>query len=452
MILRPYQQDLFAEIQTELRSGVRAPLVVSPTGSGKTALFCYIAHRASQANNDVLILVHRAELIIQTSETLARYGVSHGIIQPGISPAPQHRVQLGMVQTIARRLTKITPPKLIIVDEAHHSAASQYKSIRAAFPCAVAIGFTATPLRLDGIGLKDHFSKIIQGKTVEWLIQNGFLCRPKYYAPPCLADFSRVRTKMGDYISSELANEMSRPQITGDVIAHYRKICPDARAVAFCCTLNHAEQVCAEFNDAGIASGLISGSMDKQSRKQLVQDFSDNKIKVMVSVDVISEGFDIPAVETAILLRKTKSLGLYLQQIGRILRPAEGKQAVVLDHVGNIATHGLAEDEREWTLEGVDKKQGASKEAAQTIQCKQCWLVYSRKDYFCPGCGWSPSTKEIRVSDGELEEVTQITQIKTRPLRELLNQVKTREDLKRIAKIKGYKKGWVWHISKELNL
>jgi len=448
--LRPYQQELFDRIQGALRSGTRNPLVVSPTGSGKTATFCYIAHRAKSAGSDTLILVHRRELVTQTSETLRRFDVTHGIIQPGITPSPHETIQLGMVQTITRRLTKIKSPKLIIVDEAHHAAAGQYKAIIAAFPNAAVVGFTATPLRLDGKGLGDYFGAIIEGMTVEWLMENGFLCRPKYYAPPTCADLSGIKKRAGDFASDQLAEAMTKPKVTGDVIAHYRKICPNARAVAFCVTIAHAEQVCAEFNAAGITSAIISGDMATDARKKLVADFGAGIVRVLVSVDVVSEGFDIPAVETAILLRKTQSLGLYLQQVGRILRPVEGKQAIVLDHVGNIEKHGLAEDERTWTLEGVEKSEGKKNEVSRNKQCTACYAVYDRfKNKSCPECGNVEMAKIPEQAEGELIEIKRIEKA---PLRELMKEVKTREDLKRIAAIKGYKKGFVYYKAKELNL
>jgi superfamily II DNA or RNA helicase len=450
VILRPYQQNLFDRIQTALRTGIKNPLVVSPTGSGKTALFCYIASRARSAGSDTLILVHRRELVTQTSETLRRFDVSHGIIQPGITPSLHECVQLGMVQTIARRLTKITPPKLIIVDEAHHAAAGQYKAIIAAFPNAAVVGFTATPLRLDGKGLGDYFGAILEGMSVEWLMKNGFLCRPKYYAPPTCADLSGIKKRAGDFASDQLAEAMTKPKVTGDVIAHYRKICPDARAVAFCVTIAHAEQVCAEFNAAGITSAIISGDMASDARKKLVADFGAGIVRVLVSVDVVSEGFDIPAVETAILLRKTQSLGLYLQQVGRILRPIEGKQAIVLDHVGNIAKHGLAEDERTWTLEGVEKSEGKKNEVSRNKQCTGCYAVYDRfRNSSCPECGHIESPKIPEQADGELVEIERIAKT---PLTHLMKEVKTRDDLKRIAKAKGYKPGWIWHASKDLKI
>lgn len=448
MKLREYQQDLFQRIHSSIRQGIRSPLVVSPTGSGKTATFCYIAGRANNAGNPVLILVHRRELITQTSITLTRFGVPHGIIQPGITADPSKPVQLGMVQTIARRLGKIKEPKLIIVDECHHAAAGQYRAIMTAFPAATVIGFTATPLRLDGKGLGDHFEEIIHGPTVEWLMANDHLCRPRYFAPPMAANMKGIKKRGGDYAIDQLAEAMTSAKITGDAVKHYQKLTPGTRAVAFCVNIRHAEHVAGMFLEAGIPSGIIKGDMTADSRKQIVKDLSSGRVQVMVSVDVVSEGFDLPAVETAILMRPTQSLGLYLQQIGRILRPSLGKTATILDHAGNIAKHGLAEDEREWSLEGQDKKAKPS-ESSTHRQCDGCYAMYLRLLPACPECGWNPPPpppEEFEHSDEELVEIRRV------PLQMLLKDVKTRADLKLIAKIKGYKPGFVYYKAKEMGL
>jgi superfamily II DNA or RNA helicase len=421
--------------------------VVSPTGSGKTALFCYISWKASQANTSVLILVHRRELVEQTSNTLEKFNVSHGIIQPGTRPDPTKNVQLGMVQTITRRTDRIREPKLIIVDECHHAVSNTYAKIIRAFPDAAVIGFTATPLRLDGKGLKDYFSNLVLGPAVEWLMSEGFLCRPKYFAPPMQASMKGIKKRLGDFAMDQAGDTFSSRAVVGDAVSHYRKLCSDARAVAFCCNIRHAQAVCDQFNEAGIASGIIHGQMKRDERKKIVSDLASGAIKVMVSVDVISEGFDIPSVEAAILLRPTTSLGLYLQQIGRVLRPSEGKTAYVLDHVGNITRHGFAEDLREWTLDGVEKQTKEKKEVSIHRQCEGCYCMYLRAEPSCPECGWQPpAVNVIKQVDGELME------IRAKPLQLLLKNAKTREDLKKIQKARGYKPGFVYYKAKELGI
>ena len=452
MILRDYQQTLFSEIQSCLRDKIRNPLVCSPTGSGKTATFCYIAHRASNAGNEVLILVHRRELVTQTSATLSRFDVPHGIIMPGITPNPMARVQLAMVQTVSRRIEKIKKPALIIVDECHHCVSPTYANIIESFPRASVIGFSATPERLDGKGLKNHFSKIIMGPTVQWLIDNGHLVKPKYFSTPVVADLSGVKTRAGDYASDDLAERMCKPRVIGDAVEHYVKVCNNALAVAFCVNLKHAENTMHNFNSSGIPCGIIHGGQTNAERKQVVDDLSTGRIKVMTSVDVVSEGFDLPAAEVAILLRPTKSLGLHLQQIGRVLRPSKDKQAVVLDHVGNLFKHGTAEQAREWSLEDRDRKDGSGKgESNLYTQCEKCYCMYEKTEEACPECGFIKPVKvrKIDYTDGQLVE---FDTIKTAPLKELLTKVRSRQELKKIAQIRGYKPGWAWHISKELGL
>jgi superfamily II DNA or RNA helicase len=448
MQLRDYQQTLYNEIKNSIREGTRNPLIVSATGSGKTATFCYIAGQAHKANSPTLILVHRRELVSQTSATLKRFGIPHGIIQPGVSGDPLQRVQLGMVQTISRRVDKITPPRLIIIDECHHAVSSTYQGIIKAFPAAIQLGFTATPMRLDGKGLGTHFSKIIEGPTVEWLISNGHLVRPKYYAPPQVAVLNGIKKIAGDYSSSELAGAMDKPSITGDAVAHYNRICPKSKSVVFCCTLDHATHVCESFNQSGIPAGIIHGKLTPEARKQVVDNLTNGKIRVMASVDVVSEGFDLPTVETAILLRPTTSLGLFLQQIGRVLRPAANKTAYVLDHVGNLTRHGLAEDPREWSLEGQGKKSKKGEAALGLKQCPKCYCMHPPAPE-CPECGYVHEMKPSRilsVIEGNLEE------FKRAPISDAVRYCKTRNDLILLQKAKGYKPGWVWFMAKELGI
>lgn len=448
MILRPYQQSLFDEIHSAFRRDCRNPLVVSPTGSGKTVLFSYIANRIQQAGNRVIILVHRKELVTQTSRTFTAFGIPHGIIQTGVTPSHHNRAQIAMVQTLARRTDSTPPPNLIIIDEAHHVAAGQYKQIIAAYPKAYVLGVTATPQRLDGKGLSDFFSEIIMGPSVEWLMQEGFLSRPKYYAPPMKADFSGVKKRGGDFAQDQAATAMDKATITGDAVNHYSKICNGMPAIAFCVTVAHAMHVAEQFNSSGIMSATIHANMSNEERKKIVTDLATGKISVMTSCDIVSEGFDVPVVGAAILLRPTTSLGLHLQQIGRVLRPCAGKtHSVILDHVGNLLRHGLAEDNREWSLAGQDKKAKKS-ESIGLRQCKKCFCLHKPAP-ICPECGHiqpEPKQRKLSVIEGNLEE------FKRMPIQLALKECKTRADLKALQKAKNYKPGWVFYMAKELNL
>jgi len=448
MILRLYQQSLFDDIHEAFRRGCRNPLVVSPTGSGKTVLFSYIANRVQSAGNRVMILVHRKELVAQTSKTFTSFGIPHGIIQTGSTPNPAHRAQIAMVQTLARRIDSTPPPDLIIVDEAHHCAAGQYRAIIAAYPKAHVLGVTATPQRLDGKGLSDFFSEIIMGPSVEWLMGEGFLSRPKYYAPPVRADFAGVKKRGGDFAQDQAAAAMDKATITGDAVNHYARICQGMPAIAFCVTVAHAMHVADQFNASGISSATIHANMSNDERRDIVTDLATGKISVLTSCDIVSEGFDVPVVGAAILLRPTTSLGLHLQQIGRVLRPCKGKShSVILDHVGNLLRHGLAEDDREWSLAGQDKKAKKS-ESLGLRQCKKCFCLHKPAP-ICPECGCvqpEPKQRKLSVIEGNLEEFSRM------PIQAALKECKTRADLKALQKAKNYKPGWVFYMAKELNL
>ena len=331
MELREYQVKTISKTANSLRQGNQAPLIVLPTGAGKTVIFSEISKRAVQKNNNVLILVHRRELIKQASQKLANIKVPHGIIAAGFKPSP-HQIQVASVQTIVRRLNSTSfKPALIIIDEAHHSVAGSWKKVLDHFPNAKRIGVTATPCRLSGEGLREMFDDLILGPTVKKLVKAGFLSPHKVFGAPQKINFKKVKMRGGDYATDQLAEEMLKADITGDAVKQYQKHANGLPAIAFCVNVEHAESVKAKFNNSGIKADIITGSMNTDDRDQVINGLSTGKIQVLVSIEVVSEGFDLPAVSTAILLRKTASLGLYLQQVGRILRPQENKTAIVLD-------------------------------------------------------------------------------------------------------------------------
>ena len=346
IILRDYQFRGVTDIRAAYRAGRKSIVYVGPTGSGKTRILTYIAHGAMQKNNRIIIVVHRQELIRQTASALSDLGVKFGVIAAGHEPSPEFPVQLGMNQTIVKR-PDIAAPDLLIVDECHHAASDSYRQVSARFPAAKTLGLTATPQRLDGKPLGTIFEEIILGPSVQELIDLGFLCKPTYYAPPTDLDLSGVRKTAGDFNRAQSSERVDRPHITGSAVEHYLKICPGSPAVAFCITVKHAENVRDQFIAAGVTAASIDGKLNDTDRADRVAALTEGRIKILVSVDVISEGFDLPSVATAILLRPTESLSVHLQQLGRILRPSLGKKAIVLDHVGNCLRHGLA------VLEGV---------------------------------------------------------------------------------------------------
>ena len=443
MELRPYQNQLANDIRGAFGSGANRPLAVSPTGSGKTVLFSYITSQVLKRGSRVIIVAHRREILDQISATLKRVGVPHGFIQAGKSASTQPAM-VASIQTLARRLDTIPAPDLVIIDEAHHSVSKSYVQMFAAWPTAKFIGVTATPERLDGKGLGAMFDRMVMGPSVQWLIDNGFLAQPVYYAPREAVDLSQVHTVAGDFDRSEAEEIVDTPRITGDAVTHYVRFCNRQRAVAFCISVAHAQHVADIFNSCGIPAASIDGTLDPEVRKQRVEDLTAGKILVLTSCELISEGFDLPAVNAAILLRPTHSLSMHLQQVGRALRPYPGKtNAIILDHVGNCLRHGLAEQERDWDLSGREKRLKKSS-LVETKQCSKCFAIFAGT--VCPQCGSQReiATREIEEVDGELQRLSIEDISKKREERREEGKCKTLDDFRALAKLRGYKLGWAF--------
>jgi superfamily II DNA or RNA helicase len=443
MELRPYQNQLANDIRGAFGSGANRPLAVSPTGSGKTVLFSYITSQVLKRGSRVIIIAHRREILDQISATLKRVGVPHGFIQAGKSTSTQPAM-VASIQTLARRLDTIPAPDLVIIDEAHHSVSKSYVQMFAAWPTAKFIGVTATPERLDGKGLGVMFDRMVMGPSVQWLIDNGFLAQPVYYAPREVVDLSQVHTIAGDFDRSETEEIVDTPRITGDAVTHYVRFCNRQRAVAFCISVAHAQHVADTFNSCGIPSASIDGTLDPEVRKQRVDDLTAGKILVLTSCELISEGFDLPAVNAAILLRPTQSLSMHLQQVGRALRPYPGKaNAIILDHVGNCLRHGLAEQERDWDLSGREKRLKKSS-LVETKQCSKCFAIFAGT--VCPQCGSQReiAAREIEEVDGELQRLSIEDISKKREERREEGKCKTLDDFRALAKQRGYKLGWAF--------
>lgn len=447
LTLRPYQQRAVHDLRLAIRAGARAPLLVLPTGGGKTVIMADILRSIASRGRTAMVLVHRRELIAQTSAKLTLADVTHGIIAAGTRSADA-AIQVASVQTLARRLERTTAqPDLIVVDEAHHAIAGTWRKTLSHWPDALRLGVTATPVRREGRGLREVFDQLVLGPSTADLIADGFLCPARMYAPPAVADLSRLRRRAGDYAVDEAADAMDRPTVTGDAIAHYRRLASGQRAIAFCCNVNHADHVAAAFNQAGIPAATLLGSTDPVRRDAAVERFASGELQVLVTVDVVSEGFDIPAAGCAILLRPTQSLGLYLQQVGRVLRPAPGKtHAVILDHVGNAHRHGWPDDPREWTLEGVQRRAGAAGPAAPSVRtCPQCFAAFKPAPV-CPACGTACAPEprsELRHVAGELKE------LQREAVRQRVTQRKrarTLPELLALAKERGYSPGWAYKV------
>ena len=433
--LRPYQAAAVNAVRQAFAAGRRAPLLVLPTGGGKTTIFSYVTTSAASKGRVVYLLCHRAELVKQISATLARFGCGHQLIAPG-PIARQAKIEqfkaygrtfvdsgstvyVASVQTLVKRLDVYPAPDLIVIDEAHHlTMDSTWGRVVGAYPGARLLPVTATPCRLDGKGLglgEGGFADdMILGPTMAQLIADGFLSPYRIFAPPNALDLSGVRTRAGDYAKEQLSEAVDKPSITGDVVAHYQRLASGKRAVAFCVSVAHAQHVAYEFQQAGIPAEFLDGTLDAVDRDRIIKRFEAGTTLVLTSCDIISEGFDLPAIEAAILLRPTQSLSLYIQQVGRALRTFPGKaEAIILDHVGAVLTHGLPDEEREWSLEGIRKGKRAPKEKpnepdVKLQTCPKCYTIHLPAPH-CPTCGhvYPAQARRIEQAEGELVELGQ---------------------------------------------
>lgn len=456
--LRPYQSTAADQIRDGYRASHRAILFVLATGGGKTVVFGYVAENAAKKGKRVLILAHRRELIRQASRKLTEAGVAHGVIAPGFTPN-RELVQVASVKTLARRLADLPRFDLIIIDEAHHAVAGQWDRIIQAQPQARLLGVTATPERMDGRGLGTKaggcFDHLVLGPSIVDLIGGAFLCPARIYAPATLPDLSGVRTKGGDFDANQLEEKLNVATITGDVLAHWRRLADGLPTIAFCISVQHAEDVAATLRAAGIRAVCGHGGLPPAQRDAAIAGLATGAVQVLTTCDLVSEGLDVPAVGAVVLLRPTKSLGLYLQQVGRGLRPAPGKQhLIVLDHAGCTAIHGLPDEERSWSLEGRPKGQ----KPPATWQCPACFAI-QKPTRVCIACGVEQSKptaatgegRQIVQADGELVEVDRerIARLRTAKLSDILTGRETKEQLQEIARAKGYHHYWVYRTLQE---
>ena len=460
--LRPYQAEAVNAIRAAYAAGKRAPLLVLPTGGGKTVTFGYVTHSAAAKGRRVWLLVHRAELVKQIAATLARYQCAHTVMAPGpivrqcqadqfrahgrtfISPGA--RVMVASVQTLVKRLGQFTEdlhPDLIVIDEAHHlTSGTMWGAVVDAFPKARLLPVTATPVRMDGKGLGlgagGFADDIIMGPTMAELIAMGALSPYRVFAPPNALNLEGVNTRAGDYAKEQLATAVDKPVITGDAVQHYHRLAAGRRALAFCVSVEHARHVAAEFEASGVASEFLDGSMDPTLRAETIARFERGETMVLTSCDLVSEGFDLPAIEVAILLRPTQSLSLYIQQVGRALRTFPGKtEAIILDHVGAVITHGMPDEDREWSLDGARKAKGPAvpkdedEPDVKITTCPKCFTIHMPAPS-CPTCGhvYPIASRRLAQEDGELREITpdQIEALK-RQRRALQGSAQTVEQL-----------------------
>lgn len=418
------------------------------TVTHNTVMFSRIAAGVYAKRKRVHVLQHRKELVHQCSEKMRDMGVPHGTILGGQPGVPRDHVITGSVQTMWKRVRFVPPPDLIIVDEAHRCIEdSAFANYIAAFPNARVLGVSASPQRTDKRPLSGIFDALVHGPSVGELIALGYLPPPEVYAP-LRPDMSDVHVRRGDYVTAESEGAMNRPHITGCAVEHYKKLAYGKRAIIFCVSIKHAEAVADQFVAAGFRAMHVDGTMSDYERARRLRLFETGAIDQLTSVDLASEGLDIPGIEAAIMLRPTQSIIVHIQQMGRAMRAAPGKdRAIIIDACGNVFRHGLPDEPREWTLDGIERD--AVEAVPRVITCERCFAAYRSPP--CPRCGHVNAAKprHVKQVDGDLGMVSSAADydspVTGDPLRDLRAQYQI---LKRVAGRRGRDEPekWAWNI------
>lgn len=416
-MLRPYQIDIVNRVHEAWQAGARNVVLRADTGAGKTVMIAHIvrSHRGASC-----IIAHRSELVSQLSSAMAREGVRHNLIcsqadRRAISADhaarfghvyfdPSAPCAIASVDTLVRRddladwQRNVT---LWVVDEGHHLLANnKWGKAVAAFSHPQVNGLmpTATPRRADGMGLGRHADGVadamVDGPSARWLIDNGYLTS---YKVACvnshIEEFLGDVSASGDWSNATLRSASQQSQIVGDVVQSYRQFADGKLGITFATDVKTAGEIAAAYRAGGVPADLLTGDTDIALRRSILRRFAEREILQVVAVDVISEGFDLPACEAITMARPTASLATFLQQMGRGLRPMPGKSfCQLIDHVGNFLRHGGGPDTpRVWSLDRRDRRSKAPDDAIPLRICLnvECGQPYERFRRACPYCGTS---------------------------------------------------------------
>lgn len=422
MQLREYQLRLVRQIQVAYQTH-RSVCLQLQTGAGKTAVAAHICDlmykkHGKRKGGLMLFIVHRRELLWQIASTLRNFGLEndYGFIASGISETPWAPIQIASIQTIVRRLDKTNiNPLMVCIDEFHHAPADTYVRVKQRFPNAFYLGLTATPIRKDGKGLKPMASGLIKGPSPKKLISQGWLAPIDTYSIPSEMQMADVPLIAGDY-----SRKATDSKITHTVIAsslrNWVKFAKNKRTIHYAVSRRHSKEFVAQAKEAGYVAEHVDGTMNKHVRDGIIRRFKFGQTTIISNCEIISEGFDVPETECVILGRPTKSLVVYLQQIGRVMRPKkDGAHGIVLDVAGNYNQFGNAEDEREWVLEdGLGNITDEERKSPKKHRICSCGIVYPKHLDQCPECQ-KYSTKSVAQLDFEVVPVHEIKIKKPKP-------------------------------------
>ena len=444
LILRNYQQVIINSCRDAFKNGYKKLCCVLPCGAGKTAIFCYLAYlnTIKKSSNRVLILLHRKELLKQTEEAFQAFQIN------------TDHIDIAMIQSFKNSLkTGAKPYSLIIIDECHHATSNSFKTVLSAYSKTALIGFTATPARLDGKPLGEIFDHLIIGVDYSYLIANHYLVDYDYFSPDLNFDFSKWKLKSGDFDTVDNALHLDKKAIYGNILKHLHL---NKKTIIYSPTVDYSKKLEAQINEFFNSSVAkeFSGTTPQNERDQIIRDFKNDKIKILINVDLIGEGFNVPSCDCVFLLRATQSLTLFIQQAGRALRADPqnpNKRASIFDFVGNIYRFGFPDAPRVWSLSSNLKNTHKHETAHDSLLIKTCpnclrSFMSSRMlpNRCCPFCNaYLPfNTREIAIQDKkELALIKKSQLIENRRQR---GRCRSFQQLKKLGEERGYKHPAQW--------
>lgn len=449
--LRDDQRETVEEVREAMRS-FQSVLLHAECGWGKTVASAFIAKAAEAKGKRILFAAHRRALLKQTAVTFENFGIKFGFIAAGMSANPFAKVQIVSADTIRNR-PELLKCDLFVPDEAHLwcRGKTRLEIIDTARQHGAHImPLTATPADGAGNGLGNIADHIVHGPDAAWLIERGFLAKYKAYAP-FTPDLNGVRSQAGEYVTASLDERLDKPSIIGNRVTAYQEYAAGKRHIGYCYSRENGHVTAKAFNDAGISARFVDGETPDHEMQEAINGFADRSIQVLLNCQLFREGFDLSAqvgrrvpIESVGLYAPCKSLPMAIQMMMRPMRPQDG-HAILLDHAGIFAAHGLPDDEREWTLERRESKQ-TGVTAFNISTCPNCFSAFRSALPSCPECGTGRALKPRTVEeiDGELKQIErERIRIEKKNKRMEVGRSKTVDDLADVAIDRGYKVGWL---------
>jgi superfamily II DNA or RNA helicase len=446
------------------RNNHRATVLQAPTGAGKTIIGSFFTSKMLEHGKwRTLVLAHRREIIDQTVEKLRMMGLPTGVIMAGRKADFSRPVQVASVDTldswVSREHCDWPTANMLWIDEAHRAMGARYQRIIQHYiqQGACLLGTTATPIRTDGVGLGRTFTHMVRTPDIRWMIDNGFLV-PVQYRVGLIPDVKGVRIAAnGDYDPRQLQAAVDQKVLVGNVVDQWMRHAKGRPTMVFAAGVDHSVHIAESFRAAGVKCAHIDASTPIEERESVKAAIYSGDLQVITNAAVYVEGTDIPPISCISMAKPTKSLGMYLQCIGRGMRTSPGKSdLLVLDHAGVVYRHGRAEMDHEWII--TEGREMLEKHAARlgkqlvSFHCPSCDTLYSGPS--CPSCGHHTETKGMPMPYLDAELVTLTNDDLAR--HSIPKKKHTKEDksdwyaqLLYYATERGKRHGWVAHTYRD---